>query len=121
AISSSEIPRQFTVTVSKGPNPYYVQQPGGFYQPAQAVPPRSTRGPLWFRKMDRNGDGDVSQREFTGSPEQFKKLDLDGDALISVDEAEKAEAAFRKNRLPPVPDLKKDAGAGPLPLPPKPR
>jgi Ca2+-binding EF-hand superfamily protein len=49
-------------------------------------------GPLWFRKMDRNGDGDVSQREFLGTPEAFKKLDLDGDGLISRQEAEAAEA-----------------------------
>jgi Ca2+-binding EF-hand superfamily protein len=48
-------------------------------------------GPLWFRKMDRNGDGDVSRREFLGSPEEFKKLDLNGDGLISREEAEKAE------------------------------
>ncbi len=48
-------------------------------------------GPLWFRKMDRNGDGDVSRSEFLGSPEEFKKLDLDGDGLISREEAEKAE------------------------------
>ena len=48
-------------------------------------------GPLWFRKMDRNGDGDVSRREFLGSKADFKKLDLDGDGLISREEAEKAE------------------------------
>ena len=54
-------------------------------------------GPLWFRKMDRNGDGDVSRREFLGPPEAFKKLDLDGDGLISREEAEKAEA-LRKGK-----------------------
>jgi hypothetical protein len=48
-------------------------------------------GPLWFRKMDRNGDGDVSRSEFLGSPEEFRKLDLDGDGLISREEAEAAE------------------------------
>ena len=54
-------------------------------------------GPLWFRKMDSNGDGDVSPREFLGTPEQFKKLDLDGDGLISRQEAEAAEA-LRKGK-----------------------
>ena len=48
-------------------------------------------GPLWFRKMDRNGDSDVSRSEFLDSPEEFKKLDLDGDGLISREEAERAE------------------------------
>ena len=54
------------------------------------------RGPLWFRKMDVNGDGDVSEREFLGSREDFRRIDLDGDGLISVEEAEKAEEWFRQ-------------------------
>jgi Ca2+-binding EF-hand superfamily protein len=62
-----------------------------------AYPPETLGGgPLWFRKMDRNGDGDISPREFLGTPEQFKKLDLDGDGLISREEAEQAEALRKK-------------------------
>jgi Ca2+-binding EF-hand superfamily protein len=49
-----------------------------------------TAGPEWFRKMDRNRDGDVSQREFLGPPATFKKLDADGDGLITAAEAEMA-------------------------------
>jgi Ca2+-binding EF-hand superfamily protein len=48
------------------------------------------RGPAWFQAMDRNGDGDVSRREFTGPPEVFDKLDLNKDGLIDAEEAEKA-------------------------------
>jgi Ca2+-binding EF-hand superfamily protein len=48
-------------------------------------------GPLWFRKMDRNNDGDVSVREFLGTPEQFRRIDSDGDGLISPAEARRAE------------------------------
>ncbi|MBY0232105.1 MAG: EF-hand domain-containing protein [Gemmataceae bacterium] len=55
--------------------------------------PLDLRGaPAWFRKMDKNGDGDLSFREWLGSEEDFKKLDLDGDGLISLDEARKAKA-----------------------------
>lgn len=44
-------------------------------------------GVEWFRGMDRNRDGDVSSREFTGSPEAFHRLDTDRDGLISPEEA----------------------------------
>ena len=44
-------------------------------------------GPSWFRKMDRNHDGDVSRREFLGPRAQFDRLDRDRDGLISSDEA----------------------------------
>jgi Ca2+-binding EF-hand superfamily protein len=43
--------------------------------------------PDWFIRMDRNGDGDVSLREFLGPIELFRKLDRDGDGLISPSEA----------------------------------
>jgi hypothetical protein len=33
--------------------------------------------------MDRNGDSDVSLREFLGPIEHFRKLDRNGDGLIS--------------------------------------
>jgi Ca2+-binding EF-hand superfamily protein len=48
----------------------------------------SLTGPQWFRRMDRNQDGDLSQREFLGTREQFVQLDTDSDSLISADEAE---------------------------------
>ena len=41
--------------------------------------------------MDRNGDGDVSLREFLGPIELFRKLDKDGDGLISAEEAAAAK------------------------------
>ncbi|MCA9004772.1 MAG: hypothetical protein KDA70_05815 [Planctomycetaceae bacterium] len=43
----------------------------------------------WFQLMDRNRDGDVSRREFTGSPAAFDRLDQDHDSLISPSEAGK--------------------------------
>jgi len=54
--------------------------------------------PLWFTKMDRNHDGDLSVREFIGSAEDFRKLDSDGDGLISVEEARQFEARLAKEK-----------------------
>ena len=48
-------------------------------------------GPEWFRRMDRNQDGDVSPREFLGTSTQFATLDSDQDGLMSAIEAEAAE------------------------------
>lgn len=49
-----------------------------------------TRGPEWFRRMDRNQDGDVTWREFLGPREVFDRLDADGNGLIDSAEAEAA-------------------------------
>jgi Ca2+-binding EF-hand superfamily protein len=50
----------------------------------------NSSGPLWFRKMDRNNDGDLSPQEFIGPSDAFQKLDANHDGLIDKDEAEAA-------------------------------
>ena len=54
----------------------------------------SMQGPEWFRRMDRNQDGDVSPREFLGTTQQFVQIDSDGDRLISADEAMKPDGTL---------------------------
>jgi len=56
----------------------------------------NANGPLWFQRMDRNSDGDISRTEFPGRATQFDQLDTDHDGLISLDEAKAAESKFRK-------------------------
>jgi Ca2+-binding EF-hand superfamily protein len=45
-------------------------------------------GPIWFQRMDRNGDGDLTWDEFLGPREAFHQIDSDGDGLINQPEAE---------------------------------
>jgi Ca2+-binding EF-hand superfamily protein len=45
------------------------------------------QGPEWFRRMDRNQDGDVTRREFLGTADHFQQIDTDGDGLLSSAEA----------------------------------
>ncbi len=104
-ISRGEVPHKYRADVRRGP------ANGNQFAPRAVVlrrlgttepklPERS--GPLWFRKMDRNHDGDVSRREFLGTDEEFRKIDADGDGPISVEEAERADKLFRqaKERKP---------------------
>jgi Ca2+-binding EF-hand superfamily protein len=82
-----DLPQQFQIILSHGE----LRSPEG--DPGSGSVIRAAnrlRGPLWFRKMDRNADGDVSRQEFLGTPEQFKLIDKDGDGLIDLQEAEQA-------------------------------
>lgn len=98
-VTPDEIPHHFRLSLGRGDLSFLLVQPtaggavvgtGG----AIAVPsrPRLAAGPSWFRKMDRNHDGDVSPREFLGTRTQFSRLDRDHDGLLSPDEAREASA-----------------------------
>jgi Ca2+-binding EF-hand superfamily protein len=75
--------------------------------PAAGPRQAATRGPLWFRKMDRNGDGDVSRAEFLGPDEDFALLDPNKDGLIALEEAEAYEAKVRPKQKEQKADAKK--------------
>jgi Ca2+-binding EF-hand superfamily protein len=92
SLTAEEVPHQFQLTISQGP----FRIPGSAAAPPASRAPDRRRGPLWFQKMDRNGDGDVSRREFLGSAEDFRRIDADGDGLIDPDEAERADQWFRQ-------------------------
>jgi Ca2+-binding EF-hand superfamily protein len=96
-ITRQQVPRQFQLVFSYGQSYAIRPEPGPGFDGVPLFRDRS-RGPLWFRKMDRNGDGDVSPGEFLGSKEQFRRLDRDGDGLIDVTEAEQADQEMRKRR-----------------------
>ncbi|MEX2137871.1 MAG: hypothetical protein WD894_01330 [Pirellulales bacterium] len=47
-------------------------------------------GPVWFQRMDRNNDGDLTWHEFLGHREDFYRFDEDRDELIDPEEATSA-------------------------------
>lgn len=90
-ITLDEIPGTIRFTVARG-NGFG----GGFGQvgggrSVGGAPGAKPAGPEWFVRMDKNGDGDITPREFLGEEEQFKKLDANGDGFIDLKEAEAAK------------------------------
>jgi Ca2+-binding EF-hand superfamily protein len=61
------------------------------------------KGPIWFRRMDRNADGDVSRSEFLGTRAEFSSIDTDADDLLSLQEAEAHDAKLRPREAPKNP------------------
>jgi len=84
-ISTDEIPDRIIVQLTQG---------GGDGASGATAASRglvmSRTGPAWFRRMDHNGDGDLSPREFLGTPARFAQLDTDHDGFISATEAAQA-------------------------------
>jgi Ca2+-binding EF-hand superfamily protein len=100
-IARAEIPQQFHLHLSQSPSADAMQLASGAtlaITSPERKPAERVRGPLWFQKMDRNGDGEVSLREWLGSKEDFQRMDTNGDGFISPEEAERADAEFRKQR-----------------------
>jgi Ca2+-binding EF-hand superfamily protein len=58
--------------------------------PRNVAQARTPVGPVWFQRMDRNLDGDLTWKEFLGPRHVFEELDADDDGLIDPFEAEKA-------------------------------
>ncbi|MEM8946123.1 MAG: hypothetical protein AAGD11_13195 [Planctomycetota bacterium] len=91
-IEAAEIPTAIRLSVTLGP---FAHEQLATATAASRPTDNSTEVadlPAWFVGMDRNHDGDLSKREFQGSPGQFRKFDRDKDGLISSLEVIAAES-----------------------------
>jgi len=91
-LARDDLPRSMRIILGQG-NAFFQPVPVAFAGPAPVAPRPTFFGtaPAWFRKMDHNGDGDISPKEWLGTEEEFRKIDADGDGLISAEEARRYE------------------------------
>jgi Ca2+-binding EF-hand superfamily protein len=90
-LRATDPPRRLHLEVVRGS--FQLFGTGGMGQstiPRIVAQPRSPVGPVWFQRMDRNLDGDLTWKEFLGPRHVFEELDTDHDGLIDPKEAEKA-------------------------------
>ncbi len=85
-ITKDEIPVTLSVSFGRGNTSY------NSYRAGQGKNGNANRGankdvPAWFTRTDRNGDGDITLREFLGTKEEFDKLDSNQDGFIEPKEA----------------------------------
>jgi hypothetical protein len=92
-LEPGELPRRIEIGLRLGGMGLRPATPSASEETKADAPSPPQRGPVWFRKMDRNADNLLSPREFLGRPELFRRLDRDGDGFITAYEAEKADGA----------------------------
>ncbi len=85
-INPSRLTKSYRIEIQRGGISLFgrVDRPSAETPAALLKPPS---GPMWFQRMDRNGDGDLTWDEFLGPRNVFHELDTDQDDLIDESEA----------------------------------
>jgi len=82
AIEFDEIPALLVFEFFRG-DQENSPQASQLYRPSSGSTVTNSLIPAWFHGMDYNADGDISLREFLGTPAQFAAFDLDDDGFIT--------------------------------------
>lgn len=91
-LTPTEMKSVYKLTFSLEPPTLFLGQMGiNLADRIQPIITENLAGPEWFRKMDRNLDGDLTPREFIGPTSLFVQFDLDQDGLLDPKEAEKIQ------------------------------
>ena len=85
-LSGMEIPARWSLNVARGSSRQVDARPVRLRVRAKQLA-AGEAGPVWFRKMDRNHDGDVSASEYLGTAADFSAADKNADGLIDAAEA----------------------------------
>jgi len=91
-LADSEVPLQYRLVLAQGNLPALGGNVILDLNNQTGIPSERTTGPVWFRKMDKNRDGEVSQREFLGETSLFEQLDRNQDQFLDLTEALSAPA-----------------------------
>jgi Ca2+-binding EF-hand superfamily protein len=83
AMTGDEYAAHIKLTLRFGGAIATVPSPGQRLGPAAI---RTQRAPIWFERMDRNQDGQVTRREFLGTPAHFSRLDRDANGRLTSNE-----------------------------------
>jgi Ca2+-binding EF-hand superfamily protein len=90
-VTKDEVPESWSVAFGVGYAQYSAYRVGQAGVASQSPAPRDGT-PEWFTRMDRNGDGDVTLREFLGGRAKFEELDTNHDGFLEAGEAAAAGA-----------------------------
>ena len=82
-VDVGEIPTSLIVMLTRGESSNNMYAPVTMPSPANPV---NKDAPPWFLRMDANGDGAISSREFLGDTDQFRQLDANGDGFLEWSE-----------------------------------
>jgi Ca2+-binding EF-hand superfamily protein len=91
-VAGREIPETIQVTFQLGSESTPLAQQRIALTPPAVSRPAARGAPEWFTRMDRNGDGDVTLKEFLGVPADFQRLDANSDGFLDAAEAQAASS-----------------------------
>ena len=84
AVSDAEIPQLYQISFGPGQPEFRGVE---IKRSAGETVSVLSASPVWFGRLDRNGDSELTRREFPGTIAEFQKLDQNSDGVVDTAEA----------------------------------